>query len=137
MPLCRIERERDYFRLKEAEKFRAEADYEEFRLRRAEEHRAAEQQLIQERIARESASREYEARVQEERLARAAKDNELEIQQRLAEEAEMNRAETLAVSRRAELQRKEQVKSEIDRESLAVLDEQKAQQKLELELAEI
>lgn len=48
----------------------------------------------------------------------------------MAEEHEIRKAEALAVSRRAELQRKEQIRADMDRENIAILDEQKVQEKL-------
>jgi hypothetical protein len=66
----------------------------------------AEEQAVQERVAREMASKDYTAKVLAERLATEARDKSYESEQRKAEEGEIRRAEAHAVSVRAELQRK-------------------------------
>ena len=72
-----------------------------------------------------------------ERRAREVREHELEVQQRLAAEDEARRNEALAASRRADHERKIQIKADMQRENVAVIDEQKQQEKMENQLAEI
>ena len=66
-----------------------------------------------------------------ERRAREVREHELEVQQRLAAEDEARRNEALAASRRADYERKIQIKADMQRENVAVIDEQKQQEKME------
>ena len=66
-----------------------------------------------------------------ERRAREVREHELEVQQRLAAEDEARRNEALAASRRADHERKIQIKADMQKENVAVIDEQKQQEKME------
>jgi hypothetical protein len=60
-------------RIKEVQQLRADQEYEEYRLRRVEELRNAEQQAIEERLARELAARNYQNRISAGIIAREAR----------------------------------------------------------------
>lgn len=93
--------------------------------------------MMREKLMREAKYREYEAEVQAERRSRQARENEFAMEQILAEEERLKAAEVIAASRRIELEKKEKTKVDIERENMAVLDEQKQQEKLEKELCDI
>ena len=72
-----------------------------------------------------------------ERRSRLIREEELETQKRVLDEQQRRKTEVLAASRRVELDRQIKIKEEAERENSYVLEEQRAQEKLEKELREI
>ena len=75
--------------------------------------------------------------VEAERRSRLIREEEIEVQRRVLDEEQRRRTEVLAASRRVEFDRQIKIKEEADRENSYVLEEQRAQEKLEKELREI